>query len=56
MHVEEMWCRGRDSNPHGAFAPEDFKGWALIDSAVLIYDARYVPRNLKLNPFSITDL
>jgi hypothetical protein len=21
----EIWCRGRDSNPHGAFAPEDFK-------------------------------
>ena len=19
------WCRGRDSNPHGACAPEDFK-------------------------------
>jgi hypothetical protein len=24
-----FWCRGRGSNPHGAFAPEDFKGWAL---------------------------
>jgi hypothetical protein len=20
-----FWCRGRDSNPHGAFAPENFK-------------------------------
>ena len=21
----KYWCRGRDSNPHGVFTPEDFK-------------------------------
>ncbi len=26
MTLENSWCRGRDSNPHGAYAPEDFKG------------------------------
>ena len=26
------WCRGRDSNPHGAFAPEDFKSSAYAIS------------------------
>ena len=40
MAVEKQWCRGRDLNPHGAFAPGDFKGWALTDSAMLAYDAR----------------
>jgi hypothetical protein len=25
LTTPKQWCRGRDSNPHGAFAPENFK-------------------------------
>jgi hypothetical protein len=38
--VAETWCRGRNSNPHGAFAPEDFKGCPPMTVAMLIYDSR----------------
>src|ERR1700730_13473746 len=32
--IGETWCRGRDSNPHGAFAPEDFKLYGLLSASV----------------------
>ncbi len=28
-----MKCRGRDSNPHGTFAPEDFKSLKFTPAA-----------------------
>ena len=33
MPIEEAWCRGRDSNPHGALAPEILSRSGLLITA-----------------------
>ena len=38
----ETWCRGRGSNPHGAFAPEDFKSSAYAISPPRLLSAEIV--------------
>jgi hypothetical protein len=52
MSIEETLlreCRGRDSNPHGAFAPEDFKSFDYREKLFVLL--AFVPSNVKVCKF-----
>ena len=49
MAVGERWCRGRDSNPHGAFAPEDFKSFWYYRKYLILLGL--ISKNVKMCKF-----